>query len=146
MERNSDRNKKKRDHPSSKRNSVGGRFKKKRKNRSRKFHGMSRRGKRIEKKKKRRELGETSSKKFNVKKQKKKKESENQFLLSAFFQKRKRLRVLIVGDGDFSFSVSLLKYNIKKFVATSYDTKEQVEEKYTHGAQNITTLLAGEFV
>lgn len=51
--------------------------------------------------------------------------------------------VLLVGEGDFSFAVSLIeeKYvSPSNLIATSYDTKEQVEQKYVDGLKNITFL------
>jgi 25S rRNA (uracil2634-N3)-methyltransferase len=49
--------------------------------------------------------------------------------------------VLTIGDGDFSFSLSLAKsLKIDNFVATSYESEESVLSVYKHSAHNIQNL------
>jgi 25S rRNA (uracil2634-N3)-methyltransferase len=49
--------------------------------------------------------------------------------------------VLTIGDGDFSFSLSLAQsLQIGNFVATSYESSESVLSVYKHSAQNIQQL------
>lgn len=51
-------------------------------------------------------------------------------------------QVLTIGDGDFSFSLSLAKLlpQIENFVATSYESQESVLSVYKNSAQNIQEL------
>ena len=55
------------------------------------------------------------------------------------------MRALTVGDGDFSYSVSLTKQFSSKcqLIATSFDSRELVLSKYGESAEkNIVELLA----
>lgn len=50
-----------------------------------------------------------------------------------FIPFNKKDRILIVGDGDFSYTLSILQKGLIKpnnIIATSYDTKEELESKY----------------
>ncbi|KAL8460283.1 hypothetical protein ACS0TY_031996 [Phlomoides rotata] len=51
-------------------------------------------------------------------------------------------KILVVGDGDLSFSVSLARsFRIaSNMIATSPDTQEQLEMKYPSGATNVAVL------
>ncbi|KAA8915079.1 hypothetical protein FN846DRAFT_924704 [Sphaerosporella brunnea] len=52
-------------------------------------------------------------------------------------------RVLLVGEGDFSFSLSLKRcHKVRKIFATSYDSAEEVLRKYPQAAENIPALLS----
>lgn len=50
-------------------------------------------------------------------------------------------KTLLLGEGDFSFALSLVKQlGGQKVVATSYDSKEEVENKYNKASQNLSDL------
>lgn len=50
-------------------------------------------------------------------------------------------KTLLLGEGDFSFALSLVKQiGGQKVVATSYDSQEEVENKYNKASQNISEL------
>lgn len=52
-------------------------------------------------------------------------------------------RVLLVGEGDFSFALALQKKNSSlNILATGYDSAEEVGHKYPHSAELITELEA----
>ncbi len=54
-------------------------------------------------------------------------------------------RILLVGEGDFSFSHSLLaSHNCSSLIATSYDKASVVTRKYTQAALHIRPLEAEE--
>lgn len=54
-------------------------------------------------------------------------------------------RILLVGEGDFSFSHSLLTaHGCTHLVATSYDTASALRSKYPQAASNIASLEAEE--
>ena len=52
--------------------------------------------------------------------------------------------ILVIGDGDFSYSGALVNENQSRgsaaITASSLDTKEDVEEKYSRGKENLTLL------
>ena len=54
--------------------------------------------------------------------------------------------ILVVGDGDFSYSVELAKKNGPSskahITATSIDTKGEIEKKYSNGRSNLAELNA----
>ncbi|KAJ5231995.1 hypothetical protein N7468_004951 [Penicillium chermesinum] len=51
-------------------------------------------------------------------------------------------RVLLIGEGDFSFARSLAKqYKCRKLLATCYDSQETLLKKYPQAAQNIHDIL-----
>jgi 25S rRNA (uracil2634-N3)-methyltransferase len=53
--------------------------------------------------------------------------------------------VLLVGEGDFSFALSLKRgLGVRKVTATSYDSAEEVARKYPQAAENIAALLSGD--
>lgn len=53
-----------------------------------------------------------------------------------------RMKILLVGEGDFSFSLALAsKLGGKNLVCTSYDTKRQLIDKYPESAQGTVTAL-----
>ncbi|CAM8978901.1 unnamed protein product [Rhodiola kirilowii] len=51
-------------------------------------------------------------------------------------------RILLVGDGDFSFALSLAKSfrSAINIVATSIDKHNYLEKKYSNGVQNVRAL------
>uniref|UniRef100_A0A7N0UK61 25S rRNA (uridine-N(3))-methyltransferase BMT5-like domain-containing protein n=1 Tax=Kalanchoe fedtschenkoi TaxID=63787 RepID=A0A7N0UK61_KALFE len=51
-------------------------------------------------------------------------------------------RILLVGDGDFSFSLALAKSfrSASNLVATSIDKRDDLEKKYSDGGQNVRDL------
>jgi hypothetical protein len=52
-----------------------------------------------------------------------------------------RKKILIVGDGDFSFSLALAIYlGGKNLIATCYDSKRDLLEKYPNALSNIDAL------
>ncbi|RVW30257.1 Heavy metal-associated isoprenylated plant protein 41 [Vitis vinifera] len=53
-------------------------------------------------------------------------------------------RILLVGEGDFSFSLSLAKAfgSGHNMVATSLDTQESLARKYSNGIENVRQLEA----
>ncbi|GMN36697.1 hypothetical protein TIFTF001_006219 [Ficus carica] len=53
-----------------------------------------------------------------------------------------RQRILLVGEGDFSFSVSLARTfgSARNMVATSLDPLEKIQEKYGKGMRNVMEL------
>ena len=54
-------------------------------------------------------------------------------------------RILLVGEGDFSFSSSLLRvHGCTHLVATSYDKVSTLRSKYSQAASNIAALEAEE--
>ena len=49
--------------------------------------------------------------------------------------------VLLIGEGDFSFALSLsLLHPVNSIVATSFDTKQVLDAKYPHAKDNISKL------
>ncbi|KAJ5216509.1 uncharacterized protein N7498_002916 [Penicillium cinerascens] len=51
-------------------------------------------------------------------------------------------RILLIGEGDFSFARSLAKqYKCRKLLATCYDSQETLFEKYPQAEQNINDIL-----
>ncbi|KAJ6127505.1 hypothetical protein N7523_003117 [Penicillium sp. IBT 18751x] len=51
-------------------------------------------------------------------------------------------RILLIGEGDFSFARSLAKqYKCRKLLATCYDSQETLFEKYPQAEQNIQDIL-----
>lgn len=55
--------------------------------------------------------------------------------------------ILLVGEGDFSFAVSIVKQELAlptNVIATSYDSKEEVCEKYVSAAENLQFLESHE--
>ncbi|KAF3451911.1 hypothetical protein FNV43_RR08007 [Rhamnella rubrinervis] len=53
-----------------------------------------------------------------------------------------RHRILLVGEGDFSFSLSLARRfgSARNMVATSLDTQEDIATKYSNGIKNVREL------
>ncbi|KDP44383.1 hypothetical protein JCGZ_20063 [Jatropha curcas] len=53
-----------------------------------------------------------------------------------------RHRMLLVGEGDFSFSLSLARAfgSASNMVATTIDTEENIEKKYSNGVANVREL------
>lgn len=53
-------------------------------------------------------------------------------------------RVLLVGEGDFSFSLSLVTaHSVRNMVATCYDNEKELHAKYPHVNQTLKQLLGG---
>ncbi|KOS43466.1 hypothetical protein ACN38_g5597 [Penicillium nordicum] len=53
-------------------------------------------------------------------------------------------RILLIGEGDFSFARSLAKqYKCRNLCATCYDSKEALYNKYPQAPQNISDMLSG---
>lgn len=51
-------------------------------------------------------------------------------------------RVLLIGEGDFSFALSLSRHhNISNIVATCYDSNEALKEKYPDATATVATLI-----
>ncbi|KAJ5373620.1 hypothetical protein N7517_005626 [Penicillium concentricum] len=51
-------------------------------------------------------------------------------------------RILLVGEGDFSFARSLVKqYKCRKVCATCYDSKETLYNKYPQAPQNVSDII-----
>ncbi|KAJ5963303.1 uncharacterized protein N7479_003179 [Penicillium vulpinum] len=51
-------------------------------------------------------------------------------------------RILLIGEGDFSFGRSLAKqYKCRKLCATCYDSKEELYKKYPQAPQNVSEIL-----
>lgn len=54
-------------------------------------------------------------------------------------QQRNQRRVLLLGEGDFSFAVALAKEDVE-LVATGLDTEEEVQRKYSDAGPNLRKL------
>jgi 25S rRNA (uracil2634-N3)-methyltransferase len=51
-------------------------------------------------------------------------------------------RVLLVGEGDFSFALSLVKtHNVRNVIATCYDSERELQAKYPHVKETLAHLL-----
>ncbi|KAE8148220.1 hypothetical protein BDV25DRAFT_20629 [Aspergillus avenaceus] len=56
----------------------------------------------------------------------------------------KRDRILLIGEGDFSFARSLVvQHRCKNILATCYDSKDDLYSKYPQAESNVRTVLSG---
>jgi 25S rRNA (uracil2634-N3)-methyltransferase len=63
--------------------------------------------------------------------------------LRTLLTKKSNERILVIGDGNFSFSASLIDLfggDASKIVATCYDSEEILHQKYSDAAQHIERI------
>lgn len=97
----------------------------------------------VEKQKDQQILKEKSIKNKNGNKKKKQQQQQQQKQQKGLIPFTPEDKLLLVGEGDFSFAVSIIRENLihaANLVATSYDSKEELIEKYPNVEENLTLL------